>query len=306
MVYFSKPLSTDVIPMGSNGQASIAYSMYTSGYLYVQYDTDYKARIRYPDGTWSNWQAGSNGGWIVTQSGTYTIEGKVWAKNWVLGTAYTWYYRYPYNFTVAPYIPPPPYSISISGPNFRSPGQSGTWTASVTGGQPPYHYQWSYYYPCIIPLGEIGPMAPPCGYWSDMSVDNPQLTRYDWQSFQLKCVVTDATGTPKTSNILTVNVGLNKENTQENKLPLSYSLEQNHPNPFNPSTEIKFTLQEDGWTTIKIFDVLGREIATLLDEQKSAGSYTVNFNASNLSSGIYFYSIITKDFYDIKKMILSK
>ena len=85
---------------------------------------------------------------------------------------------------------------------------------------------------------------------------------------------------------------------------IDFILYQNYPNPFNPITQIKYSIVEDGLVTLKVYDVLGREITTLVNEEKQAGTYTVQFDASDLSSGIYFYSITTGAFYQTKKMIL--
>ncbi len=88
--------------------------------------------------------------------------------------------------------------------------------------------------------------------------------------------------------------------------PLQYSLEQNYPNPFNPSTKIKYSIAKDGNVSLKIFNILGREVKTLVNENQKAGKYTINFDGSNLSSGIYFYSLETGSFKQVKKMILLK
>jgi hypothetical protein len=85
-----------------------------------------------------------------------------------------------------------------------------------------------------------------------------------------------------------------------------YALEQNYPNPFNPSTKIKFQLPKDGFVTLKVYDILGKEITTLINEEKSQGKYEVNFNASSLSSGVYIYKIQAGDFVSSRKMILLK
>ncbi|MGB5530577.1 MAG: T9SS type A sorting domain-containing protein [Ignavibacteriaceae bacterium] len=90
------------------------------------------------------------------------------------------------------------------------------------------------------------------------------------------------------------------------EVPFSFSLEQNYPNPFNPSTKIKFTISDFGFVILKVFDVLGNEVATLVNEEKSAGEYEVEFNRKNLPSGIYFYRIQSGSFVDTKKMILLK
>lgn len=98
---------------------------------------------------------------------------------------------------------------------------------------------------------------------------------------------------------------------KENKLPTQYALEQNYPNPFNPSTIIKFTLPEAGRVTLKVYDLLGRELKTLIDNEKNAGSHVVTWNGDNymgqkVSAGIYMYSIVTNKFMQTRKMILLK
>ncbi|MDP3149057.1 MAG: T9SS type A sorting domain-containing protein [Ignavibacteria bacterium] len=94
--------------------------------------------------------------------------------------------------------------------------------------------------------------------------------------------------------------------TDKYSLPSSYALSQNYPNPFNPMTTIKYDLPREGIVLIKIYDMLGREVKTLIHEYKNAGSYNIEFNASNLSSGIYFYRLTAGDFTKIKKLILIK
>lgn len=90
------------------------------------------------------------------------------------------------------------------------------------------------------------------------------------------------------------------------EVPITYSLEQNYPNPFNPSTTIRYQIPQDGIVTLKIYDILGAEVATLVNEQKIAGRYEVNFNASTLASGVYIYKIQSGKFVASRKMILIK
>ena len=100
-----------------------------------------------------------------------------------------------------------------------------------------------------------------------------------------------------------ITVDLENEN---NKLPTEFSLKQNYPNPFNPITHISWQAPISGWQTLKIYDVLGNEVATLVDEYGNAGNYEIDFNASNLPSGIYFYKLNTGNYTDTKKLILLK
>ena len=110
-------------------------------------------------------------------------------------------------------------------------------------------------------------------------------------------------------NYLTVNTIKNE------RIPDSYQLSQNYPNPFNPSTIIKYSLPVEAHSsvqlqsvpvTLKVYDILGREIATLVNKYQPSGNYEVNFDASDLTSGIYFYKITTSEFNQVRKMILMK
>ncbi len=89
-------------------------------------------------------------------------------------------------------------------------------------------------------------------------------------------------------------------------IPSKYELSQNYPNPFNPTTKINFAIPKQGLVTMKIYDVLGREVRTLVNEVKQAGNYSVDFNAMEFASGVYFYKLTSGDFSDIKRMILVK
>jgi len=93
---------------------------------------------------------------------------------------------------------------------------------------------------------------------------------------------------------------------EEKTLPQKYFLAQNYPNPFNPSTKIKFGLKDAGVVSLKVYDILGNEVATLINEFRAAGVYEVNFNSTHLSSGIYIYKLIANRFVETRKMILEK
>jgi len=96
------------------------------------------------------------------------------------------------------------------------------------------------------------------------------------------------------------------ENSNKDILPLTRILEQNYPNPFNPITTIKYQIPVRGFVTIKVYDVLGNEVATLVNEQLPAGEYETDFSGNNLTSGIYFYQLKAENFFETKKMILLK
>jgi hypothetical protein len=99
-------------------------------------------------------------------------------------------------------------------------------------------------------------------------------------------------------------VGVEDENGKI--VPEGFSLDQNYPNPFNPTTKIKFSIPELSFVTLKVFDVVGNEIETLVNQEEPAGSYEVQFSAIDLPSGIYFYQLRAGNFVETKKMILIK
>ena len=105
---------------------------------------------------------------------------------------------------------------------------------------------------------------------------------------------------------LTLPVGIRKISSE---VPVKYSLFQNYPNPFNPSTIIKFMVAENGKSnliTLKIFDLIGREVATLVNEKLQPGTYEIPFSGSQIASGIYFYKLETSNFTDVKRMLMIK
>jgi hypothetical protein len=89
-------------------------------------------------------------------------------------------------------------------------------------------------------------------------------------------------------------------------LPEGFNLEQNYPNPFNPTTNIKYNIPENSFVTLKVYDILGREIAVLVNKYQTAGTYNVPFSVNPISGGIYFYTLRTENFKSTKKMLLTK
>jgi hypothetical protein len=113
-------------------------------------------------------------------------------------------------------------------------------------------------------------------------------------SYRLKQI--DFDGTFEYSNSVEVEIST----------PSVYELAQNYPNPFNPSTAIKFNIPEAGNVKLVVYNLLGQEVNTLVNEFKSAGSYTINFDATNLTSGVYLYKIEANGFVQTRKMMLIK
>jgi hypothetical protein len=93
---------------------------------------------------------------------------------------------------------------------------------------------------------------------------------------------------------------------QVGAIPKLFTLNQNYPNPFNPSTTISFSIPQGTRVSLKVYNILGQEVATLVEDYKQAGDYSVQFNASKLASGVYFYRLQANDFAQTKKLLLLK
>ncbi|MFA3783586.1 T9SS type A sorting domain-containing protein [Melioribacteraceae bacterium 4301-Me] len=187
---------------------------------------------------------------------------------------------------------------SITGP-YTPPCSLSTWTAYGHSGFPPYTYQWYYMLTRgNNSLSERTDRIQPNALWDtwleagtdqtlQMNIcDNYHILRVDVTDSRgyTASAYRDLTGLPKSSLDSVQAKPYSEEITD-------YTLEQNYPNPFNPTTKISFSLPEASYVTLKVYDVLGREIAVLVDENKPAGRYEIQFDASELPSGIYFYRI---------------
>ncbi|MCW8802939.1 MAG: M28 family peptidase, partial [Ignavibacteriaceae bacterium] len=124
--------------------------------------------------------------------------------------------------------------------------------------------------------------------------DNPQLSGVNQIYYRLKQI--DFDGTFSYSDVVNITYDV----------PAEFVLGQNYPNPFNPSTRISYFVPNESFVTIKVYDFLGREITTLVNETKSTGSYEFSFDASSLPSGLYFYTLQASDYVSTKKMVLLK
>jgi C1A family cysteine protease len=123
-----------------------------------------------------------------------------------------------------------------------------------------------------------------------------EITGINATALEYRLKQIDYNGSYSYSEIITIN----------NLAPNGFMLEQNYPNPFNPSTHIKYAIAGKQFVSLKVYDVLGNEITTLANEEKPAGTYEVEFNANHLSAGVYYYTIVTDNFVQTKKMILLK
>ena len=244
-----------------------------------------------------------------------------------------------YYFNLKKYGPPPLIS-RISGPEcLDSENSSGRFVSSTSGGIPPYSYIWSSYRICTgaVSVDAISSsVGPQCNAWSDnvgitKSVD---YSGYDHDDFKIRVEVTDSSSPQQSvnSDILQVSLLASSEGScsvdifgktdladleqmftsqiqlpeMNENIPEAYALRQNFPNPFNPSTEILFDLPETAMVSLFVYDVLGREVTRLVENELSAGFHRARFDAGNLPSGVYLYRIQAGNFQDTGRMLLLK
>ena len=139
-----------------------------------------------------------------------------------------------------------------------------------------------------------------CDEFEDLSVgeDGPD----DVRDYSANGYHADSYGEP----IITTTCNVVDVKQQIKPTPDNFGIDQNYPNPFNPNTVIKYSVPQVSQVQIKVFDVLGNELQTLVKEEKPAGTYELNWNAANLPSGVYFYQLRAGDIVQSKKMILLK
>jgi hypothetical protein len=180
---------------------------------------------------------------------------------------------------ISVFPPPPPPSVSISGPSNMFQGTSDTFTANVSGGTPPYNYQWYYRHESNWNWTATGTNS--STYTHTAGSPNGEYVRV---------VVTDAyPNINEDTHYFTIIGWSFAQQDSENieSQPQAFALTQNYPNPFNPTTTISYDLPEQADVLLQVFDLMGRKITTLEAANRSAGSYTATFDASQLSSGLY-------------------
>ncbi|MCL5021047.1 MAG: T9SS type A sorting domain-containing protein, partial [Bacteroidetes bacterium] len=208
-------------------------------------------------------------------------------------------------------------TAAINGPSYLPPNQPGGYAALATGGTPPYSYQWwKLEETTAVPSSSsASPNIPPGNTWYEIGTNSPEVSTSDTYNFEIKCVMTDAFGKNSTSNIISVQVGGAGNTVASNPgtdaavpqaVPKTNSLSQNYPNPFNPSTQIRFALSKDAQVRLVVYDVLGREVAQLADQDMTAGYHSVTWNANNVPSGVYIYRLSAGNFVQVKRMLLVK
>lgn len=213
-------------------------------------------------------------------------------------------------------------NVSINGPDSLTVNQTANYSITISGGP-------LYAAGTDIAVSN-GILTPASG---DLMLQNDELTHVSPKAPVSDAVTFNFTYTaPSTSGIQTIyangnSVNYNGLNTgdQWNFAPnkiikvssittgieseaniFTYNLKQNYPNPFNPTTKINYSIPDEELVTIKIYNLVGKEITTLINEMKPYGNYEIEFNATGLPSGVYFYQLVAGDFIQTKKMLLLK
>jgi serine protease AprX len=174
-----------------------------------------------------------------------------------------------------------------------------TWTSYTAVPNSYYNNVDSFYFP--IPGSPAGTRVEYYFAAQDIALPNPNIATLPTGGSGINPPGTTAPPTRFTYNVVPVGIVSNN-----NEIPKAYMLYDNYPNPFNPETKIKFDLPKDGKTSLVVYDILGREVIRLADGVMKAGSYSIDFKANELPSGIYFYRLVTPNYTDTKKMILLK
>ncbi len=235
--------------------------------------------------------------------------------------------------------------VTISGPScIGGENSTGYYSSSASGGKPPYSYSWSFYRLCTDANSDAisSSLGPKCNAWNSIgSASQARFGGYNGQDFKIRLTLTDsssprqsATSSELPVRVLSSTEGSCPSDTPEDipgdvsgkrgmdsaqplalneslseakeSIPEAYALRQNFPNPFNPSTEILFDLPETTMVSLVVYDVLGREIARLVEGELPAGSHRARFDAGSLPSGVYLYRIQAEDFVDTGRMLLLK
>ena len=315
-LYFTTPSSGTVYTL-TGPTVSINFNLRSSAGSEL---TAPAVRVKYPNGQYSVYIALSHGVFYSNQVGTHELHGNAWVRDIATGT--TTYKTVLYFLHVVEPPPPPPLAAAINGPLSIQEGVRGTWTAIVSGGSPPYSYDWSYYKFCggseaNLTMDEespkFTPTAPPCGFWLSLGSTTYQVSRYDYENFKLKCVVTDDDNDTYTTTQTVIVLPGSQANIESESDKITSSLKENselglgnYPNPFNPTTRISFSIPNSGNVVLKVYNILGKEVMTLNNGFLQAGTHEFAFDASNLPSGTYIYSLTAGGENITKKMQLVK
>lgn len=223
-------------------------------------------------------------------------------------------------------------SIDISGPVCLEPAELGNFSANTVGLTAPVVYSWEYFEPCDLDMAstsEMQMMGPTCGEWTSYGGNQQQVSASsNADYFKLKVAAVDDESVEVNSLVQTVFIShsgpcegmavINSEGVQgsgSSARELDHAAKGvtrriekhgNHPNPFNPTTTIQFTLDSPAFTTLSIYDLTGREVAALVSRELDAGPHSVKWDATNLPTGTYLYRLTAGSLVESGRMTLVK
>lgn len=305
-VYFDYPLSGSNYISGSPGYAEVEYRILRPSQWFWSLG-NYETRLRYPDGHQADWEnTGKSGEFYLVEAGSYTIQARVrvnWDGNYQQDY---WIYSYEIPFTVtdnnAPAIPQN-FSASFTGQHPILTWSSNTETDLA-----------SYIIAKMIVeetgWANVDTVSSSTTQWTDNTVEQPG--KFDpVYTINYKIRSNDINNNSSSfSNEQSVTGYTNylwkSSNTAEDESILDYKLYANYPNPFNPTTRIDFQIPQNDFVNLSVFNSIGQKVAVLINNILSKGKYSVEFDASNLPSGIYIYKIQSNYYNVVKKMILTK
>jgi Secretion system C-terminal sorting domain len=297
-------LDLDIEHIGQDGWGSIEYNFYTDNCTYVQYDDDFSAKLQYPDGSWTNWNYGEIGGWWFNEAGTYHIQGRAWAYDICLGGAPSWRYTPTIPIEITDnYAPSIPQNFQVSTPLNQNPVLS--WDANTEGDLDGYRVYKKY--TTSSGTTTISIFTTNTSYTDGDFTANYKTGEDIAEYWVVAEDINNNISNESVHRIVDGTSGIQwKINSQKYNNKLNYFLNQNYPNPFNPTTSINYQIKEKGFVSLKVYNVLGKLVLDLVNETKEAGEYSVTFDAGELPSGVYIYSLIVNNFVQNRKMSLMK
>ncbi len=285
----------------SYGRACMSYHILTVSSFFVV--DSYCAKVQYPDGHWSDWQCSQSGGWCFTQAGTYHIEGCVHVVYDMNGQNNYYMYSNILTFYVIDnLVPATTQNLSIG----ANPGNNLvklTWTANS-------EYDLSLY-EIWREVDEFG-----TGYVSLATTTNTSYVDQEMyyapgaglvnSRYKVRALDINSNYSGYSSEVSSRTEPMNKQSFMNiNASNYDYDL-KNFPNPFNPQTNITYSIKETGLIQLKVYNMLGKEIVTLVNEDKNPGIYSVSFDGTNLPSGIYICTMKADNNTKNQKLLLMK
>jgi len=303
-VYFDYPLPGTTLYVDMDGNCSIAYHIHTVSFAYIV--DSYCARIKLSGNSWSQWQNQQAGGWVKSKAGTYFLQGAVHVQYDVNGRSDYWMYSDTYEIYLVDQnepLSPSNYQIISSGGPLSHPTIN--WSLN-TENDLDYYEIWRKVTEYTNTYTLI--QTTTANSFIDLEYFNAPNAGDFHCYYKIRAKDINGNFSAFTSELSTRAESANKQllKGEKDSEKLEFRLDENYPNPFNPTTTINYQINEKGFVNLKVYDIIGKEVAILVNETQNSGKYSVSFNASNLPSGVYIYSLRVNNFIKNNKMTLVK